>query len=302
MGRPIEPFIPRAAFNSHPTLKRELDLGDQGDLDAIWKLPGGVRARDANWLPGRLFHSRLAPISRFAVRGGDLVSGRIELWRPRRSPRLSAQDASLGQRLASGPGKRDTARLLCATPRKRCRRGLWPYLREQQRLANDLPHTGMVVTIDIDGAGIHPANKIDVGQRLARWALANDYGKQIAFSGPLFQRQKIQDGKIVLHFRHAESGLMVAAKKGLADPRETPDAELAHFEVTDKTGQWQPAKAKIEGKTVVVTSPKVASPIAVRYAYAVTPDNCNLYNRDGLPASPFCSRPDMLVYDPMLPQ
>jgi sialate O-acetylesterase len=61
----------------------------------------------------------------------------------------------------------------------------WPYLREQQRLATDLPHTGMVVTVDIDAADIHPANKIDVGHRLALWALANDYGKQIAFSGPM---------------------------------------------------------------------------------------------------------------------
>ena len=72
--------------------------------------------------------------------------------------------------------------------------------------------------------------------------------------------------------------------------------------MTDKTGQWQPAVAKIEGKTVVVASPKVSSPIAVRYAYSVTPDNCNLYNRDGLPASPFCSRPDLLIYDPKLPK
>ena len=97
----------------------------------------------------------------------------------------------------------------------------WPYLREQQRLAADLPHTGMVVTIDIDGAGIHPANKIDVGYRLARWALAKDYGKEIAFSGPMFERQEIQGDKIVVHFKHAESGLMVATKDGLAAPSET---------------------------------------------------------------------------------
>jgi sialate O-acetylesterase len=68
-GTPIEPFIPREAFTSHPTLRRELELGDLEDLTGIWKLPGGVRARDTNWLPGRLFHSRIAPITRFAVRG-----------------------------------------------------------------------------------------------------------------------------------------------------------------------------------------------------------------------------------------
>ena len=74
-GTPIEPFIPRSAFASHPTLKKELELGDREYLEGIWKLPGGVRARDANWLPGRLFHSRLEPISRFAVRGAIWYQG-----------------------------------------------------------------------------------------------------------------------------------------------------------------------------------------------------------------------------------
>ncbi|MCA9086463.1 MAG: hypothetical protein KDA81_20545, partial [Planctomycetaceae bacterium] len=177
----------------------------------------------------------------------------------------------------------------------------WPYLREQQRLAADLPHTGMVVTVDLDGAGIHPPNKIDVGERLARWALAKNSGRSVPFSGPMFERQEVQDDKIILHFSHAESGLMVADKDGLAEPRETPQSELAYFEVTDPSGKWQPAKAKIDGKKVVVTSDQVASPIAVRYAYAVNPENCNLYNRDGLPSSPFCSRPELLSYDPKLP-
>jgi sialate O-acetylesterase len=74
-GTPIEPFIPREAFGAHPTLRRELDLGDQCDLDGFWKLPGGVRARDANWLPGRLFNSRLAPLARFTVRGAIWYQG-----------------------------------------------------------------------------------------------------------------------------------------------------------------------------------------------------------------------------------
>ena len=136
----------------------------------------------------------------------------------------------------------------------------WPYLREQQRLAADMPHSGMVVTVDIDGAGIHPPNKIDVGRRLALWALANDYGKQVAFSGPMFERQEIQGDKIILHFRYADSGLMVAAKEGLAVPREAPDAELAHFELVDKDGVWWPADAKIDGKTVVVRTRRLDLP------------------------------------------
>ena len=95
---------------------------------------------------------------------------------------------------------------------------------------------------------------------------------------------------------------MVATKKGLAAPKETPDATLSHFEVADASGDWQPSTAKIEGQTVVVSSNEVKSPIAVRYAYGVSPQNCNLYNKAGLPAAPFCSKPDLVKYDPKIPK
>ncbi|MCC9608321.1 sialate O-acetylesterase [Blastopirellula sp. JC732] len=300
-GTPIEPFIPRAAFTSHPTLQRELELGDAEDLAAIWRLKGGVQARDANWLPGRLFNSRMAPITRLAARGAIWYQGESNsgVQEDPRDYQFKMQALISGWRAAL---ENETLPVYFAQlPGSGAGAG-WPYLREQQRLAADFPNSGLVVTIDLDGPGIHPANKVDVGQRLARWALAKDYGKQIAFSGPLFDRQEIQGNDIVLHFRYAESGLMTADKEGLAQPQETPEAKLSHFEVTDKAGQWRPAHAKIEGETVVVHSPDVAAPIAVRYAYAVTPENCNLYNRDGLPAAPFCSQPQLLVYDPNLPQ
>lgn len=299
-GTPIEPFIPRAAFDSHPTLKKELELGDREDLDGIWKLPGGVRARDANWLPGRLFHSRLAPISRFGVRGAIWYQGESNsgVQEDPRDYEHKMRALISGWRQAFGNEKLPV--YFVQLPGSGAGEG-WPYLREQQRLATDLPHTGMVVTVDLDGAGIHPPNKIDVGDRLARWALAEDYGRSIPFSGPMFERQEVQGNKVILHFSHAESGLMVADKDGLAEPRETPEAELAYFEVTDSSGKWHSAKAKIDGENVVVACDEVASPIAVRYAYAVNPMNCNLYNRDGLPALPFCSQPELLSYNPKLP-
>lgn len=300
-GTPIEPFIPRAAFNSHPTLRKELEIGDREDLEGIWKLPGGVRARDANWFPGRLFHSRFAPISRFGARGAIWYQGESNsgVQEDPRDYQHKMRALINGWRQAFGDEKLPV--YFVQLPGSGAGEG-WPYLREQQRLATDLPNTGMVVTLDLDGAGIHPPNKIDVGERLARWALAKDYGRSVPFSGPMFERQEVQGNKVILHFRHADSGLMVADKDGLSDPRETPEAKLACFEVTDSSGKWQPAKAKIDGEKVVVTSNEVASPIAVRYAYAVNPENCNLYNRDGLPASPFCSRPELLSYDPKLPE
>ncbi|MEZ6125809.1 MAG: sialate O-acetylesterase [Planctomycetaceae bacterium] len=241
-GTPIEPFIPRAAFDSHPTLKKELELGDREDLEGIWKLPGGVRARDANWLPGRLFHSRLAPISRLGVRGAIWYQGESNsgVQEDPRDYQHKMRALVNGWREAFGNDKLPV--YFVQLPGSGAGEG-WPYLREQQRLATDLQHTGMVVTVDLDGAGIHPPNKIDVGERLARWALAKDYGRTIKFSGPTFERQEIQRNKVILHFSHAECGLMVADKDGLAEPRETPEAELAYFEVTDSSGQWHSAES-----------------------------------------------------------
>lgn len=300
-GTPIEPFIPREAFGSHPTLQHELELGDRGDLEGIWKMPGGVRARDANWFPGRLFNSRVAPIKRFAARGliwyqGESNSGVME---DPRDYQYKMRALITGWR--SALGNQAMPVYFVQLPGSGAGNG-WPYLREQQRLAADLPHTGMVVTVDIDGAGIHPPNKIDVGGRLALWALANDYGRQVPFSGPMFERQEIQDDKIVIHFKSAERGLMVATKDGLSAPREVADHQLAHFELCDRAGKWRPAEAAVDGKTVAVTNADVQDPVAVRYAYEVSPEDCNLYNRNGLPASPFCSKPELLEYDPELPE
>ncbi len=177
----------------------------------------------------------------------------------------------------------------------------WPYLREQQRLAADVSSTGMVVTIDLEHPDIHPPNKIDVGHRLAGWALANQYGKAIPFSGPMFSGSKIDGNRVIVEFQYATPGLMVAIKDGLEPPREQSDGRLDHFELSDAGGVWHPAKAVIQGQQVIVTSDNVQRPVAVRYAYAVSPENCNLFNRDGLPASPFCSHPELLKCDPELP-
>ncbi|MFH1301715.1 MAG: sialate O-acetylesterase [Planctomycetota bacterium] len=299
-GTPIEPFIPRDAFSSHPTLQQELKLGDQEDLRGIWKLPGGVYARDSNWLPGRLFHSRLAPITQFPVRGLIWYQGESNCGK-REDPRdyqHKMRALITGWRKALGDDSLPV--YFVQLPGSGAGPG-WPYLREQQRLSSHLPHTGMVVTIDLLDPDIHPPNKIDVGERLARWALAEEYGKPISHSGPMFQRAVVDDGKITVHFSHADCGLVIAVKKGIKPPRETPDKTLSHFELANATGRWFPAEAVINGNTIIVTSSQVPAPAAVRYACEIDPQHCHLYNRDGLPASPFCSRAEFFQYKPELP-
>lgn len=296
-GTPIEPFIPREAFHSHPTLKRELELGDQGDLVGLQKLVGGVRARNANWLPGRLFHSRIAPITRLPVRGVIWYQGESNCGDGEDPRHYEQKMRALITGWRESLGNNELPFYFVQLPGSGARAG-WPYLREQQRLSCDIPHTGMAVTIDLLDGDIHPPNKVDVGERLAAWALARQYGKEVVPSGPLFERAEFVAGKAIVQFSYAESGLMVAIKEGLAAASESPQTKLSHFELADEAGQWCAAEAVIKDRSVIVRSAKVGNPIAVRYAYDVDPQHCHLYNRDGLPASPFCSDPTMLVYQP----
>ncbi|HKJ31801.1 MAG TPA: sialate O-acetylesterase [Balneolales bacterium] len=141
-----------------------------------------------------------------------------------------------------------------------------------------MPKTGMVVTTDITGdtTNIHPYDKIDVGRRLADWALTKTYGmKGISYSGPLYQSMTVKGNKTILHFKFAQNGLM---KKGRGP--------LKDFMIAGADHHFVPAKAKIKGSTVVVYSSSVHHPVAVRFGFSNTAEP-NLFNKAGLPASPF---------------
>ncbi len=152
----------------------------------------------------------------------------------------------------------------------------WAELREAQSMTLALPNTGMAVIIDIGEAkNIHPKNKQDVGRRLATWALGTTYGRKTVYSGPIYKSMKTERNKITLSFDHVGGGLVA---KG--------EGPLKGFAVAgaDKKFVW--ADAKIDGDTIIVGSAEVSEPAAVRYAWADNPV-CNLYNAEGLPASPF---------------
>ncbi len=152
----------------------------------------------------------------------------------------------------------------------------WAELREAQLMTLSLPNTGMAVAIDIgDAIDIHPKNKQDVGKRLALNALNLVYDQEIEYSGPIYKSNTIEGNKINLTFDHVYSGLT------------TPKNEVFKgFSIagSDKKFYW--AQAKIDGNSIVVWNNKVKNPVAVRYAWAANPI-CNLYNKAGLPASPF---------------
>jgi sialate O-acetylesterase len=168
----------------------------------------------------------------------------------------------------------------------------WAQVREAQRKALTIPNTGMAVIIDtvpLNQAGdIHPRNKYDVGTRLARWSLSHDYGqKEMVVSGPLFKAQRVEGNKIRLAFEHVGGGLMVGKKEGRTPAVEAAGEKLKRFAIAGADKKWVWADAVIEKNTVVVSSSEVKDPVAVRYAYQMNPDGANLFNREGLPASPF---------------
>jgi sialate O-acetylesterase len=168
----------------------------------------------------------------------------------------------------------------------------WAKLREAQSKALTIPNTGMAVIIDTvplaERDDIHPRNKFDVGTRLARWALNRDYGQtQLEVSGPLFKALKIEDGKVRLDFDHTGTGLMVGKKEGRNPAAEAPSEKLKQFAIAGADKKWFWAEAVIVNNTVTVSSPEVKEPVAVRYAFQMNPSDANLYNREGLPASPF---------------
>lgn len=228
----------------------------------------------AAWAPAALYNGMIAPLTRFPIRGviwyqGESNSGEraplcahlfqtmIADWR--RSwdegdfPFLFVQIANW----KTGPD------------------GRWPEVRDAQRKALALRNTGMAVTIDIgDPIDIHPKDKLDVGLRLARAARAIAYGEKLEWSGPLYRQLTREDHALRVWFDHAPG---LTAKGGGA---------VTGFEVAGADGKYVAADAKIEGASVIVSSASVPDPVSVRYAWADNPA-CNLYNREGLPASPF---------------
>jgi sialate O-acetylesterase len=153
-----------------------------------------------------------------------------------------------------------------------------PEIREAQFLSlAKTKNTAMVVTADLgEEQNIHPKNKEPVGGRLALAARAVVYGEKIEYSGPLYESLKIEGGKAIVSFTHAASGL------------ESHGPALTGFTIADEKMNFVDAVAKIDGQNVVVTSEKIAHPVAVRYGWASFPV-VNLFNKDGLPASPFRS-------------
>ncbi len=340
----VEAFSERKAIERHPGLKVDADLihdGDAGtaqgraafekyyaDLDAWQKasaelgfpvekplkrpdLPGIA----GQWRgPSQFFNGKISPVVPYAIRGslwcqgesnsGDgrlyaarmeaLVRGWSEAWGMPEMPFYFTQMQNYGTADSADVGLAD--------------------VRQAQHLffMNNRAHVGMVVQTDLNPAApgnIHYQNKLHPGMRLARLALARDYGREIAYTGPIYDKYTIEGNKALVSFEKGSlfGGLMVGSKgleKDLKEPgkfvepaRPTPGEKLNHFRLCGKDRKWHAAEAVIVGNTVAVTSKDVPEPIGVQYAYSAAPQNANLYNHAGLPATPFAAIEGKLIFE-----
>ncbi|QDU26582.1 hypothetical protein ETAA8_16620 [Anatilimnocola aggregata] len=341
----IEAFTARKAIEAHPGLKVDADLIHDGDVSteqghaafekyyrdlAAWQtasaeqgfpverplkrpnLPGIA----GEWRgPSQFFNGKIAPVVPFAIRGsiwcqgesnsGDgriyaarmeaLVQGWREAWGLPDMPFYFTQMQNYGTADSPDVGYAD--------------------IRQVQQLffMKNRSHVGMVVQTDLNPAApgnIHYQNKLHPGMRLARWALAKDYGRTIAYTGPIYERYTIDGNKAIVSFEKDSlfDGLMIGSKglekdfqqdpgKFVEPARPTPGEKLNHFRLCGKDRKWHAAEAVIVGDTVVVTSKDVPEPVGVQYAYSEAPQNANLYNKAGLPATPFSAVDGELVFE-----
>lgn len=237
---------------------------------------------DSAWTPGTLYNGMIHPLGPFAIRGAIWYQGESNAARHQEyAPLLTAMIDSWRKQFGVGDFPfyivgLANFRALTDDPNQISH---WASLREAQRqVAHNLDNSAVTVTLDIgEEKDIHPRNKQEVGRRLALVALEETYGRHLVSRGPTLKSASFEDGEVVLTFDHIGSGLVAQGNK------------LTSFTVAGEDGQFVWADARIEGDTVVVSSPEVPTPKQVRYAWADNP-KASLFNEEGLPAEPFEAR------------
>lgn len=265
-----------------------LTAGDQSiNLSGPWKyrmgttmdsLPGQTFIR---WKPGGLFNAMIAPLLNYTIKGAIWYQGESNAANPHDYRKLMT---TLIQDWRSRWEQGDFPFIFVQlanfmSPDTTATESDWAELRQQQlNTLSSAPRTAMAVAIDLgEWNDIHPLNKQDVGKRLALQAMRLAYNdNKIVASGPLYKSMKIKGDSIILQFTNTGSGLTAAGNK-----------PLQHFSIAGKDRKFVKANALIRGDEVIVWNNGITGPVAVRYAWANNPAGANLYNREGLPASPF---------------
>ena len=240
-----------------------------------------------------LFNAKIAPIAPYALRGVLWYQGEANAY-----PKQNEEYRDLLPIMIADWRKHwaqpDLPFLYVQLPNLNSHGGAeqykewWPILRESQRLAGSTPNTAMVVSIDVgDPNDLHPTVKKPIADRLVLAARKLAYGEDLVISGPMIDRATLQDDQVVLHFTDRGRGLMIG---GVDDDLQVHESTGTpeNFELAGEDGLFVPSQAKIEGDKVLVWNEVIPNPKAVRYAWDDNPEPAvNLYNKEGLPASPF---------------
>ncbi len=256
------------------------------DLTGNWQYKLGAKMEPLQsqtfirWKPAGLYNAMIAPLTNYSIKGVIWYQGESNAGRPEEYLTLfPALINDWREKWHQGNFPFIYVQLpnfmeSCEQPSE----SNWALTREAQLKALKIPNTGMAVAIDIgEWNDVHPLNKKDVGYRLALAAQKVAYNdNKVVFSGPVFHSMEKKENKIILTFTNTGSGLEV---KG--------GGELKCFAIagTDRNFIW--ASVRIEDDKVIVWNDKIQDPVAVRYAWADNPEGANLYNKEGLPASPF---------------
>lgn len=233
-----------------------------------------VENEDNSWMPSGLYNGMIVPLTRYPIRGVIWYQGESNVT-PERSVLYRALfETMIGYwRRTWGMGDIPFLFVQLANWRTSAQ---WPEVREAQLQSLSLPNTGMAVTMDIgDPVDIHPKNKQEVGRRLSLAARAISYGERIEYSGPIFRGATREGNGIRLRFDHTGSGLVIKEEK-----------ILNGFTIAGADRYFVRADVRIDGASIIASSPTVPNPMFVRYAWLGNPE-FSLYNQEGLPASPF---------------
>jgi sialate O-acetylesterase len=236
-----------------------------------------TRVGDPARPPSGVYEGMIAPLQSYRIRGAIWYQGEGNTWRAYQY-RTLLPVLIAGWR--NGWKEGDFPFLIVQLPNHgespELGDSIWAELREAQLLtAKKVTNTGLAVTIDTgDPHNLHPPRKAEIGERLALWALGTTYGKKLVYSGPLYDSAQVAGDQMRIWFQSTGSGL------------EARGETVKGFAIAGSDRKFHWAEAHIEGETVIVSSESVPHPIAVRYAWADSPE-CNLFNKEGLPASPF---------------
>lgn len=253
-----------------------------GEWKARVDVHSSVTSVNPNSMPALLYNAMIHPLIPFAFKGVIWYQGESNAERAQQyaaSFPLMIQDWRNKFKQGDFPFYFVQLASFNANNQNQTTGSAWAELRESQRNTLQLAKTGMAVTTDIgDAKDIHPRNKLDVGKRLALLALKNDYGKNIVAGGPMYKSMTVRNKQIVIEFENTGKGLVATGNKY---------GYLQGFMIAGANQKFYWAKAWVRNNKVIVWSDEVDEPVAVRYAWTDDTSEANLFNAEGLPASPF---------------